>query len=168
MRTPTRYYLGALLALISLVLLFGIVRCDTSERASSTLEARTTSYNGWRRPATTSTSTTEAPVTTTEAPPASTAFVSERHSKGSAVKSEASGSSSGGWEAVRQCESGGNYGYDDGTYGGAYNFDRGTFASVGGRGNPADASPAEQDAAAQRLYNERGSAPWPQCGRYLR
>lgn len=78
------------------------------------------------------------------------------------------GSTADGWEDVRQCESGGNYGYNDGTYRGAYNFDDQTWRTVGGTGSADDASPAEQDARAQRLYNERGSAPWPRCGRHLR
>jgi len=73
----------------------------------------------------------------------------------------------GGWEALRQCESGGDYSNHDGQYAGAYQFDRQTWGSVGGTGDPADASPAEQDARAQRLYDERGASPWPACGRSL-
>jgi hypothetical protein len=67
---------------------------------------------------------------------------------------------------IRQCESGGNYHAIDptGTYRGAYQFDRRTWATVGGTGDPAAAPPAEQDARAQALYNQRGSAPWPICG----
>jgi hypothetical protein len=73
------------------------------------------------------------------------------------------------WAYLRDCESGGNYQVVDpsGTYFGAYQFDLSTWASVGGSGNPADASPAEQDYRAWLLYQQRGNAPWPYCGRYL-
>lgn len=51
---------------------------------------------------------------------------------------------------------------------GAYQFDLTTWRSVGGTGNPAHASPAEQDARAWALYQSRGLAPWPtparRCG----
>lgn len=72
------------------------------------------------------------------------------------------------WEALRQCESGGNY-HDrrNPIDRGAYQFDRSTWASVGGAGDPADAQPAEQDARAQALYDQRGRAPWPTCGALL-
>jgi hypothetical protein len=74
-----------------------------------------------------------------------------------------------GWEYLRQCESGGNYRAvsADGTYRGAYQFDVATWRGVGGSGDPAAASPAEQDARALMLYQQRGSSPWPSCGRYL-
>jgi len=73
------------------------------------------------------------------------------------------------WAYLRDCESGGNYQIVDasGTYFGAYQFDLRTWAGVGGSGNPADASPEEQDYRAWLLYQQRGSAPWPHCGRYL-
>lgn len=44
---------------------------------------------------------------------------------------------------------------------GAYQFDLPTWRSVGGSGNPAHASPAEQDMRAQMLYDSRGLQPWP-------
>jgi hypothetical protein len=52
-------------------------------------------------------------------------------------------------------------------YCGAYQFDQQTWQSVGMSGSACGASPAQQDAAAQKLYAERGSAPWPVCGRYI-
>jgi hypothetical protein len=72
---------------------------------------------------------------------------------------------------VRQRESGGNYGvYNAGGSGaaGAYQFMPGTWNSIAsstGRGDlvgidPAQASPADQDAMAQALYAQQGSAPW--------
>ena len=68
--------------------------------------------------------------------------------------------------AIRACESGGDYGATsaNGQYRGAYQFDSQTWASVGGSGDPAAASPAEQDARASQLRSERGSNPWPNCG----
>lgn len=38
-----------------------------------------------------------------------------------------------------------------------------TWRSYGGSGDPRDASPAEQTAAAWRLYQQRGWAPWGGC-----
>jgi hypothetical protein len=74
---------------------------------------------------------------------------------------------SGHLRAIRACESGGDYRAvsPSGKYRGAYQFDRQTFAAVGGSGDPADASPAEQDKRAAILYDRRGPAPWPVCGR---
>ena len=73
------------------------------------------------------------------------------------------------WAALRQCESSGNYQAvsPSGLYRGAYQFDLGTWASVGGSGDPALASPAEQDHRAQVLWSQRGPSPWPICGQYL-
>jgi hypothetical protein len=69
--------------------------------------------------------------------------------------------------SIRACESGGNYAAvsPGGQYRGAYQFDYGTWASVGGSGDPAAASPSEQDMRAARLYQQRGASPWPICGR---
>lgn len=73
------------------------------------------------------------------------------------------------WAALRQCESSGNYHAvsPSGLYRGAYQFDLSTWQSVGGSGDPALASPAEQDHRAQYLWSLRGASPWPVCGRYL-
>ena len=73
------------------------------------------------------------------------------------------------WAALRNCESSGNYQAvsPSGLYRGAYQFDLSTWASVGGSGDPAVASPEEQDHRAQVLWSQRGSSPWPVCGRYL-
>ncbi len=77
-----------------------------------------------------------------------------------------SGGGGGNMAAIRACESGGDYGAvsPDGLYRGAYQFDRPTWQSVGGSGDPAAASPAEQDARAGELWSQRGSNPWPNCG----
>ena len=73
------------------------------------------------------------------------------------------------WDALRFCESSGDYGVTNfsGKYRGAYQFDLETWETVGGTGDPAEASPAEQDHRALRLYLSRGHAPWPECGRFL-
>ena len=70
---------------------------------------------------------------------------------------------------IRACESGGNYRARSasGRYRGAYQMDRYTFASVGGSGDPAVASPAEQDHRAWLLLKQRGRSPWPVCGRVI-
>jgi hypothetical protein len=68
---------------------------------------------------------------------------------------------------IAACESGGNPRAvsPGGTYRGKYQFDYGTWATVGGSGDPAAASEAEQDRRAAMLYAQRGAAPWPVCGR---
>jgi len=87
---------------------------------------------------------------------------------GQNATSSQAGSSGGGaggnLAAIRACESGGDYGSTDGQYRGAYQFDSQTWASVGGTGDPAAASPAEQDSRALQLQAQRGSNPWPNCG----
>ena len=73
------------------------------------------------------------------------------------------------WAALARCESGGDAGATNpsGKYRGLYQFDRRTWASVGGSGDPAAASAAEQTRRAQRLYQRSGRSPWPSCGRRL-
>ena len=69
---------------------------------------------------------------------------------------------------IASCESGGDptaVGGPGGIYRGKYQFDYGTWASVGGSGDPAAASEAEQDRRAAILYSRRGASPWPVCGR---
>lgn len=50
-----------------------------------------------------------------------------------------------------------------GKYRGLYQFDLPTWRSVGGTGDPAKASRAEQTKRAKILYQKRGWQPWPQC-----
>lgn len=47
---------------------------------------------------------------------------------------------------------------------GLYQFDCQTWHSVGGSGDPAAASPAEQRRRAEILQGQRGNSPWPVCG----
>ena len=69
-------------------------------------------------------------------------------------------------QAIAACESGGNPAANTGNgFYGKYQFTQQTWASVGGTGNPAAASEAEQDARAAQLYAQSGSSPWPVCGR---
>jgi soluble lytic murein transglycosylase-like protein len=68
-------------------------------------------------------------------------------------------------DAIAACESGGDpTAVNAAGYYGKYQFDTGTWASVGGSGNPAEASEAEQDYRASLLYSRAGSSPWPVCG----
>lgn len=69
---------------------------------------------------------------------------------------------------IALCESGGNPTAvsPSGLYRGKYQFDSGTWQALGGSGaDPAKASEAEQDRIAYLLYQQRGAAPWPVCGR---
>jgi hypothetical protein len=69
-------------------------------------------------------------------------------------------------EAIAACESGGNPATNTGNgFYGKYQFTLSTWASVGGSGNPAAASEAEQNKRAALLYAREGAAPWPVCGR---
>jgi uncharacterized protein YabE (DUF348 family) len=73
------------------------------------------------------------------------------------------------WPALARCESGGNPRAvsSSGTYRGLYQFSMSTWHSVGGSGDPIDASPDEQTYRAKLLYNRSGRSPWPVCGKYL-
>lgn len=67
---------------------------------------------------------------------------------------------------IAQCESNGNPTAISagGTYRGKYQFSFSTWRSVGGRGDPAAASEAEQDRRALRLLRTGGLGHWPVCG----
>jgi hypothetical protein len=69
-------------------------------------------------------------------------------------------------DVIASCESGGDPTAvsSDGSYRGKYQFDLGTWESVGGHGDPATASEAEQDYRAALLYAQSGSSSWPICG----
>jgi Transglycosylase-like domain/Putative peptidoglycan binding domain len=71
---------------------------------------------------------------------------------------------------IAECESGGNPRAvsRDGRYRGKYQFARATWRSLGGTGDPADASEATQDRLALKLYRAQGISPWPTCGRQAR
>lgn len=70
-------------------------------------------------------------------------------------------------ESIAQCESHGNPRAisSGGTYRGKYQFSFSTWASVGGEGDPAEASETEQDRRAAILYRTGGPGHWPVCGR---
>ena len=68
-------------------------------------------------------------------------------------------------QAIAACESGGDPTTNTGNgFYGKYQFTMSTWQSVGGTGNPAAASEAEQDRRAAMLYAQSGSSPWPVCG----
>jgi hypothetical protein len=77
------------------------------------------------------------------------------------------GSASPALQAIAACESGGNPSAigGGGAYRGKYQFSYSTWAAVGGSGDPAAASEAEQDARAAQLYARSGPGQWPVCGR---
>lgn len=64
------------------------------------------------------------------------------------------------WDPIIKCESGGNPKASNGSHFGLLQFDLRTWHSVGGAGNPMDASPAEQLARANKLLASRGLQPW--------
>jgi hypothetical protein len=69
-------------------------------------------------------------------------------------------------QRIAACESGGNPRAigGGGAYRGKYQFSYGTWASVGGSGDPARASEAEQDRRAAMLLTRSGAGHWPVCG----
>jgi resuscitation-promoting factor RpfB len=89
----------------------------------------------------------------------------------SAPRAAAAPSGGGGhnWAALARCESGGNPRAvsSTGKYRGLYQFSVATWRSVGGSGDPAAASVAEQTSRAQALLARSGRGQWPECGRHL-
>ena len=72
------------------------------------------------------------------------------------------------WAALAECESGGDpTAVNPAGYYGLYQFSLSTWSSVGGSGNPTDASSDEQTYRAKLLYEKAGSGQWPVCGSNL-
>ena len=72
--------------------------------------------------------------------------------------SDATSTDTADWACIRDHESGGDYSVGNG---GAYQFELGTWTSLTGLPSPAeDYPPAVQDAAALKLYSQRGWEPW--------
>jgi hypothetical protein len=72
--------------------------------------------------------------------------------------SDATSTNTPDWACIRAHESGDNYSEGGG---GAYQFALGTWEGLTGLGTPAeDSAPAVQDAAALKLYAQRGWEPW--------
>jgi Transglycosylase-like domain len=78
----------------------------------------------------------------------------------------ATGGSNPALDAIAACESSGDPGAvgGGGLYRGKYQFSYETWQSVGGTGDPAAASEAEQDARAAMLLERDGAGHWPVCG----
>ena len=70
-------------------------------------------------------------------------------------------------KAIAWCESRGNPRAisASGMYRGKYQFSFATWRTVGGKGDPAQASETEQDRRAAMLYRRDGPGQWPVCGR---
>jgi len=84
------------------------------------------------------------------------------------AKAALSGGSAAGpvLQRIAACESGGDPTAvsADGRYRGKYQFSRATWRHMGGTGDPAQASEAEQDRLAAKLLAQAGTSPWPNCG----
>jgi hypothetical protein len=68
-------------------------------------------------------------------------------------------------DKIAKCESEGDPTATSGKFRGKYQFDVETWKTVGGSGDPAAASEIEQDQRAAILLRQRGTAPWPVCGK---
>ncbi len=105
---------------------------------------------------------TNPPTTTTTAPPPQAAALvvrwpaAPRHTR----------SCGRSLDQIKHDESGGSYTEVNPSSGagGAYQFLPSTWRSNGGQGLPQNASPAEQDRIAQKVYAEQGTAPWRASG----
>jgi hypothetical protein len=73
------------------------------------------------------------------------------------------------WDAVAECESGGDWTTDTGNgfYGGLQ-FTPETWKANGGKGDPSEASEAEQIRVAENVLKTQGPGAWPVCGQYLK
>lgn len=73
------------------------------------------------------------------------------------------------WEEVAECESGGDWTTDTGNgfYGGLQ-FTPETWKANGGKGDPSEASEAEQIRVAENVLKTQGPGAWPVCGQYLK
>ena len=85
----------------------------------------------------------------------------------STTTSHSSGTASSRLQRIAQCESGGDPTAvsPDGRYRGKYQFARETWKSLGGTGDPAEASEAEQDRRAAMLMERQGPSAWPTCSK---
>ena len=92
-------------------------------------------------------------------PSTSSATATSACARASPASSAAAGSTaSAPLQAIAACESGGNPSTNTGNgFYGKYQFTQATWQSVGGTGNPAAASEAEQDRRAAKLYAQAGS-----------
>ncbi len=89
-----------------------------------------------------------------------------RRLSGTRTRREAGSTAPPVLQAIAACESGGNPSTNTGNgFYGKYQFTQATWAAVGGSGNPAAASEAEQDRRAAQLYAQAGPGQWPVCGR---
>jgi len=130
-------------------------------------------------PPTTAPPATAAPAPTT-APPATAAPAPTTAPPATAAPAPApsGGPTAAQWAALRECEASGSYTISNpnGLYHGAYQFSQSTWDGVAkGAGRtdlvgvkPSNVSPADQDALALALYQDRGAQPWPHCGAHLR
>jgi peptidoglycan hydrolase-like protein with peptidoglycan-binding domain len=68
-------------------------------------------------------------------------------------------------QRIAACESGGDPSAVSagGRYRGKYQFSRATWRSMGGAGDPARATEAEQDRLAAKLLAAASTSPWPNC-----
>lgn len=85
-------------------------------------------------------------------------------SKSSSSTSKGSSSSGGSSlpASIKQCESHGNYHARNSSSGagGAYQIMPSTWRAYGGSGDPASASPAQQDQIASKIYSSGGASQW--------
>ena len=97
--------------------------------------------------------------------PATLAALGIEGKTASAKKPTVSGDPATVLAKIAQCESGGDPTAisPGGHYRGKYQFSRATWRAMGGTGDPAKASEAEQDRIAAKLLAARGTSPWPNC-----
>lgn len=104
------------------------------------------------------------PTTTTTSPPPQAAALVVQWPQ--APKHKSGGCAPRSLDQIKRDESGGSYTEVNPSSGagGAYQFLPSTWQANGGQGLPQNASPAEQDRIAAKVYAEQGTAPWRASG----
>jgi len=161
------------------------VNRSTTTTTTAVPRPTTTTTTAVPRPTTTTTTAAPRPTTTTTtaAPrPTTTTTTTTTSTAPSAPEAEVvehpipEGTTEAQWHALRECESTQNYRAvsSSGRYRGAYQFSVRTWDWVAEMHypdllgvDPRDASPADQDKMAYRLYEINGWDPWPTCKRRL-
>jgi uncharacterized protein YabE (DUF348 family) len=93
--------------------------------------------------------------------------VAKRTSRSGGGGGSVAGADGLNWAALAECESSGNpRAVNPNGHYGLYQFSLSTWRSVGGSGNPIDASPSEQTYRAKVLYKKAGAGQWS-CGHHL-
>lgn len=157
-------------ALVVIIFVMGSANLSMQQRIIDRLEERVATPVATLAPSPTPTAQSPAVQTPRVAPTAASRRRTYPRPTPSRQRAFRSPTTSGAdWAALAKCESGGNPRSvsSTGKYRGLYQFSFATWHSVGGVGDPIDASPSEQTYRASILLARSGRGQWPVCGRFL-